>query len=96
MPREVSMDDVIGSLKSGVYWIKRRGRVVYIGKTVNLKRRVLEHVDNDYDDFDFKPLPISQLAAAECRLWHKHGGHLGNLDTTIHPPRPKGGCPVCD
>jgi hypothetical protein len=46
----------------GIYFLKREGRIVYIGQSVNVYARVAQHrKDKDFDSVDFLPCDKSKL-----------------------------------
>ncbi|WBO23898.1 GIY-YIG nuclease family protein [Sphingomonas abietis] len=58
--------DRLAHSTSGIYFLWRRGSLVYIGQTRTGLSRVLSHgVDKDYDSFSFVRCSTEQLDAAE-------------------------------
>lgn len=37
----------------GIYLLKNKNEVVYVGQSVNIHRRVEQHKDKDFDNYDF-------------------------------------------
>lgn len=59
-----------------VYFLMKEGRVVYVGQTVELRRRIKSHrVEKDFDDVYFMPVPRKNLGAVEA-----------DLITSLRPP----------
>lgn len=56
---------------SGVYFLIKGQRVVYVGQSVNVYARVASHAPTkDFDSFTYIPLPVYQLDAAESLYIH--------------------------
>jgi len=57
---------------TGVYFLVKDGRVVYVGQSVNVLERVLKHRTKDFDEVWF-------LACRECELNEKERSFLDAL-----------------
>lgn len=55
-------------MKSGIYFLLSRNRVVYIGATTRYPNRLKQHKDKKFDSHRFIPCAESKLAAYEKRL----------------------------
>lgn len=59
------------SSQSGVYFLIRDGRVVYVGQSVNIHSRIATHIkDKEFDSFSFIPFPRWELDVAESLYIH--------------------------
>ena len=76
--------------------------VEYVGRAdSDVKARVLQHIDEDYERFKFSYATSPKDAfEKECKNYHDFGGDEGKLDNKIHPDRPSNSknwkCPCCD
>jgi hypothetical protein len=66
----VHIPDLTGLAISGVYFLIHEGQVVYVGQSVDMRRRLADHIGEGakvFDSITFIPLPISQLNVVEAR-----------------------------
>lgn len=81
----------------GTYVLHRGGRVAYVGRSDDLRRRLIVHAEADRADFftyDLHATPV-QAYEVESALFHIL---LGQISNQIHPaaPRHSGArCPFC-
>jgi hypothetical protein len=64
---------------SGVYFLTKGGALAYIGKSVNVLGRLLQHEGKDFDDAYVLPLPEPLLDPVECALIHHFKPPLNSL-----------------
>ncbi len=51
---------------SGIYFLKQGDEIIYIGKSVDVNRRVLEHrLSMKFDNYEFERIAIGNLNAVE-------------------------------
>lgn len=80
-----------------VLYHSRKGPPRYVGRSGDLRDRILDYVD-DYQVFTFEYHPnITEAYQHEVNLYHDHGGKE-ELDNTRHPQRPHTNvkCHRCD
>lgn len=61
--------------QSGVYFLHHEGEIVYVGKGVDMRKRVSDHIGEGFKVFDavsFHPCPLEKLDAIERRYIKKH------------------------
>lgn len=46
---------------SGIYLLKNKGVVVYVGRSVNVRRRIWDHSDKEYDEYEVVECPVENL-----------------------------------
>ena len=66
----VSIAQLAGLNRSGVYFLYRAGVVVYVGQARDIRRRVASHMADGVKDFDavsFIPFTVDKLLSAEAR-----------------------------
>jgi hypothetical protein len=49
----------------GVYFLCREGEIIYVGASVAVAKRVMEHTDKNYDHAYYIPVPVPSMAEVE-------------------------------
>ena len=49
----------------GIYLLKKKNKVVYVGQSINIHRRVEQHKDKEFDSYDFIECDKSLLNCTE-------------------------------
>ena len=60
----------IGEDRTGVYFLLRENRVVYVGQTRNVLSRLASHKDKNWDGLFFLPAPLLYLTLIEAYYIH--------------------------
>lgn len=102
-----SVSRVVPSGKIGTYLLASYGKTMfgtdavfieYVGRSLDLRDRLLEHVPERYLLLYFKELATESSAyLSECEDYHRYGG-TSCLDNEVHPAKPSivsPRCPVC-
>lgn len=55
---------------SGVYFLIRQGRIVYVGQAVNVYVRISQHTEKRFDSYAYLPCPVDMLDKVESLYIH--------------------------
>ena len=50
---------------TGIYFLKQGDKIVYIGQSVNIERRIREHTNKTFDNYQFIECPVELLDSTE-------------------------------
>lgn len=93
-------DNIIGNYALGFITPNNSFVVKYVGRSEDLKKRLLGHLNDEskYSYFKFSlATSIKEAYLKECKNFHDFGG-TKYLDNKIHPAKPDGirdSCPYC-
>ena len=99
-------EGTIGNYALGQTNDKNTFTVYYVGRSLDVRKRLHEHLNNPTENWSkvhqFKFSKAADEVEAykkECQNWHDFGGETGQLRNDIHPAKPEGQtnlkCPVC-
>ncbi len=57
---------------TGIYFLKQRDSVVYIGQSINIKARIKQHVDKEFDSYDVIECDVDLLDTTEMSFIMMH------------------------
>jgi len=55
---------------TGIYFLIKNKKIVYVGQSVSVYKRILEHVDKDYDSYYWIKCPKNKLNSVEALYIH--------------------------